>query len=44
MPELNDTKSLTVELNDLIKMFMSYSMNKHEAKKCVLELVYSLYR
>ncbi len=34
----NHTKSLTVELNAMIKMFMSYGMNKQEAKRCVLKI------
>ena len=33
-------EELKTEINDIIKMLMSYGMNKHDAKSCVLKILF----
>ena len=34
------SKELKTEINGIIKMLMSYGMNKHNAKRCVLKIIF----
>ena len=34
------SKELKTEINSMIKMLMSYGMNKHDAKICVLKILF----
>ena len=33
-------EELKTEINGMIKMLMSYGMNKHDAKRCVLKILF----
>ena len=33
-------EELKTEINSMIKMLMSYGMNKHDAKRCVLKILF----
>ncbi len=34
------SEELKTEINSMIKMLMSYGMNKHDAKRCVLKILF----
>ena len=35
-----NNEELKIEINGMIKMLMSYGMNKYDAKKCVLKIFF----
>ena len=35
-----NNEELKTEINGIIKMLMSYGMNKHDAKRCVLKILF----
>ena len=34
-----NNEELKTEINGIIKMLMSYGMNKHDSKRCVLKII-----
>ena len=34
------SKELKTGINSMIKMLMSYGMNKHDSKRCVLKIIF----
>ena len=35
-----NNEELKTEINSMIKMLMSYGMNKHDAKRCILKILF----
>jgi hypothetical protein len=35
-----NNEELKTEINNMIKMLMSYGVNKHDAKRCVLKILF----
>jgi hypothetical protein len=35
-----NNEKLKIEINSMIKMLISYGMNKHDAKRCVLKILF----
>jgi hypothetical protein len=35
-----NNEKLKIEINSMIKMLISYGINKHDAKRCVLKILF----